>query len=296
MRSPLAVRSRDASTRGPPAADPSAEGTRTTSREGSTTSVQSMDMRDRKLISDAGEPRGHRNADIVLRIGADTCLRKPADTSSAFPLTSGLRLTSADRDRSGPDRHACWRTLHNLHYGRLTDVGCTSCKGCGASTGSRSAYPASTIVLAPAGSTNMAYRSKGAATRPSGSGGGDFATKPSYQHSRTTSSGARLDHRLAATLTVSRSSQARRSPIVVAYDATGVEEPSSMSHRGSTFMLAAGPAAAAVGCCEMTFWRVAVPHAVSSPSITESSDLRTAIKLNTAVGRTIELCRFLRRE
>jgi hypothetical protein len=69
-----------------------------------------------------------------------------------------------------------------------------------------------------------------------------------------------------------------------------------MSHRGSTFMLAAGPAAAAVGCCEMTFWLVAVPHAVSSPTITESSDLRTAIKLNTAVGRTIELCRFLRRE
>jgi hypothetical protein len=41
---------------------------------------------------------------------------------------------------------------------------------------------------------------------------------------------------------------------------------------------------------------VAVPHAVSSPSITESSDLGTAIKLNIAVGRTIEVCRFLRRE
>jgi len=32
-------------------------------------------------------------ADILLRIGADTCLRNPADTSSACPLTSGVRMT-----------------------------------------------------------------------------------------------------------------------------------------------------------------------------------------------------------
>lgn len=81
---------------------------------------------------------------------------------------------------------------------------------------------------------------------------------------------------------------------MVAYDATGVEEPWSMPHRGSTFVLAAGALAAAVGCCEATFWLVSVPHAVSSTaSITEGSDLRTTIKLNIDVGRTIEVCRFL---
>jgi hypothetical protein len=34
-----------------------------------------------------------RTADIHLRIGADTRLRKAADTSSAYSLTFGLRMT-----------------------------------------------------------------------------------------------------------------------------------------------------------------------------------------------------------
>ena len=38
-----------------------------------------------------GRPRS--TADMPLRIGADTTLRKSADTSSAFPMTSGLRVT-----------------------------------------------------------------------------------------------------------------------------------------------------------------------------------------------------------